>query len=42
MKHCIECGCYIPDDHDGDMCEVCLEERDGTIPDSIKEEDEFC
>lgn len=36
MKYCIECGCIMPDDHDGDMCEVCIEERGGTVPDSLR------
>ena len=39
MKYCIECGCIMPDDHDGDMCECCLDERGGTLPDSLREED---
>lgn len=44
MKHCIECGCILPDDHDGEICEVCFEERDGTVADSCREdgEDEEC
>lgn len=38
MKRCLECGCLMPDDHDGDVCEVCLEERDGTVSDRMKAE----
>ena len=38
MKRCIECGCLMDDDHDGDVCEVCLEERDGTVSDRVKAE----
>lgn len=26
MKECIICGCIIPDDHDGDICECCLDD----------------
>ena len=33
MKFCIECGCNMPDDHDGDMCEVCHDERGDTVAD---------
>lgn len=36
MKFCIECGCNMPDDHDGDMCEVCKDERGDTIPDGFR------
>lgn len=39
MRRCIECGCIMPDYHDGDMCEICVEERGGTIPDYLREED---
>lgn len=38
MKYCIECGCIMPDSHDGDMCEICQDERGGTLPDSLREE----
>ena len=38
MKRCIECGCIMPENHDGDMCEICVEERDGTIPDFLRKE----
>ena len=24
MKHCKECGCLMPDDHDGDVCDQWL------------------
>lgn len=27
MKHCIECGCLMDDDHDGDVCECCQDDR---------------
>lgn len=37
MKYCIECGCIMPDDHDGEMCEICQAERGGTLPDSALE-----
>ena len=36
MKYCIECGCIMPDDHDGEMCEVCQAERGGTVPDCLR------
>lgn len=26
MKYCIECGCIMPDTHDGDICECCLDD----------------
>lgn len=38
MKRCIECGCIMPDNHDGAMCEICVEERDDTIPDFLRKE----
>lgn len=38
MRRCVECGCIMPDDHDGAMCEICVEERAGTIPDFLREE----
>lgn len=34
MKECTECGCIMDDDHDGDVCECCQDDR------SSKEEDE--
>lgn len=34
MKECIECGCIMDDDHDGDVCECCQDDR------SSGEEDE--
>lgn len=37
-KRCTECGCIMPDDHDGEICEVCLDERGDTVSDSIKKE----
>lgn len=39
MKYCKQCGCLMDDDRDGDMCEVCQDERGGTIQDSLREED---
>ena len=38
MKYCVDCGCIMPDNHDGDFCECCLDDRGGTIPDSLREE----
>ena len=38
MKRCIECGCNMPDNHDGNMCEICVEERDGTVPEFLRKE----
>lgn len=38
MKVCIDCGCLMLDDHDGDMCECCLDDRGDTIPDGLREE----
>lgn len=26
MRYCIECGCIMPDDHDGEICEVCIDD----------------
>ena len=37
MKYCIDCGCNLPDDHDGDMCECCRDDRGDTIPDGLRE-----
>ena len=37
MKYCIECGCIMPDNHAGDVCECCLDDRGDTIPDRIRE-----
>lgn len=34
---CKNCGCIMPDDHDGDMCEVCLDELNGNTPDMLIE-----
>jgi hypothetical protein len=28
----------MPDDHGGDFCECCLDDRGDTIPDSLREE----
>ena len=28
MKLCIECGCIMDDDHDGDVCECCKDDRE--------------
>ena len=38
MKYCIECGCIMPDEHVGEICEVCLDERGDTISDRLREE----
>ena len=38
MRECIECGCLMDDDHDGDVCECCQDERGGTISDRVREE----
>lgn len=38
MKNCIECGCIMPADHDGNICECCLDDRGDTISDSLREE----
>ena len=40
MKRCIDCGCIMPDDHIGAMCEICVEERGDTVPDYLKKENE--
>ena len=34
MKECTECGCIMDDDHDGDVCECCQDDR------SSEDEDE--
>lgn len=26
MKHCIMCDCILRDDHEADICEVCLDD----------------
>lgn len=26
MKHCIMCGCLMDNDHEGDICECCLDD----------------
>lgn len=39
MKVCIDCGCLMPDDHDGDVCECCLDDRGDTIPDGLRREE---
>ena len=39
MKICIDCGCNLPDDHDGDVCECCLDDRGDTIPDGLRKEE---
>lgn len=33
MKYCKECECRLPDSYEGDICEVCREERGGTVSD---------
>lgn len=27
MKHCIECGCNMPDNHESNICECCQDDR---------------
>lgn len=39
MKVCIDCGCNLPDNHIGDFCECCLDDRGDTIPDGLRRED---
>lgn len=41
MRECKECGCNLPDDHDGDLCECCMDERGDTISDSMKAYETF-
>ena len=36
MKYCIDCGCNMPDDHDGDICECCRDDRGDTVPDGAR------
>lgn len=38
MKVCIDCGCLMSDDHDGNICECCRDDRGDTIPDGLREE----
>lgn len=26
MKHCTECGCLMPDEHEEDICECCQDD----------------
>ena len=28
MKYCKMCGCIMDDQHDGDICECCVEDMD--------------
>lgn len=39
MKVCIDCGCNLPDDHAGGVCECCLDDRGDTIPDGLRREE---
>lgn len=39
MKVCIDCGCLMPDDHIGNVCECCLDDRGDTIPDGLRKEE---
>lgn len=41
MKVCKECGANLPDDHEGDLCECCLDDRGDTIPDSLRDYESF-
>lgn len=36
MRYCIECGCLLDDNHDGDVCECCQDERAGTTSDGVR------
>jgi len=36
MKECKMCGCLMPDNHEGDICECCLDEYGDRIPDGIR------
>lgn len=38
MKNCIECGCLMSDNHIGDICEVCRDERGDTVSDRLRKE----
>lgn len=29
MKHCIMCDCILEDDHEADICDVCLDDMVG-------------
>lgn len=40
MKECIICGCIMDDDHDGEICEVCVDELLASDP-GPGEEEEF-
>ena len=40
MKVCIDCGCNMPDNHIGDVCECCLDDRGDTIPDGLRAAEE--
>lgn len=39
MKVCIDCGCNLPDDHIGNICECCRDDRGDTIPDGLRSEE---
>lgn len=39
MKYCLDCGCLMPDDHEGDVCECCLDDRGDTLPDGLRTEE---
>lgn len=39
MKVCIDCGCLMSDNHEGDVCECCLDDRGDTIPDGLRREE---
>lgn len=32
MKYCEICGCIMDDNHDGDICECCLDDMTGEDP----------
>lgn len=41
MKECKYCGSILPDDHEGDICECCIDDRGDTIPDSLRDYNDF-
>lgn len=40
VKICIDCGCLMQDDHEGDVCECCLDDRGDTLSDGLRDERE--
>ena len=39
-KLCKNCGCILHEDVEADFCEICTAERDGTIPDFLRKEED--